>query len=141
MTISGLVSHLRWMEHYWFQVMLGGEEDRGPWTDEDPDREMRIAVQIPLAQLLDQYEASWTLTRAMTARATVPGCGGVGSGCGLLGVGSSRRSGLGRHRWRVERARSWLSWDRRLRVRWDRGSDRFLALVLLACALVCCKRL
>ena len=91
MTISGLVSHLRWMEHHWFQVMLGGEEDRGPWTDEDPDREMRIAVQIPLAQ----YEASWTLTRAMTARATVPGCGGVGSGCGLLGVGSSRRSGWG----------------------------------------------
>ena len=95
MTISGLVSHLRWMEHYWFQVMLGGEEDRGPWTDEDPDREMRIAVQIPLAQLLDQYEASWTLTRAMTARATAPGCGGVGSGCVLLGVGSSRRSGWG----------------------------------------------
>ena len=91
MTISGLVSHLRWMEHHWFQVMLGGEEDRGPWTEEDPDREMRIAVQIPLAQ----YEASWTLTRAMTARATAPGCGGVGSGRGSLGVGSSRRSGWG----------------------------------------------
>jgi hypothetical protein len=62
------------VERYWFQVMLGGEEDRGPWTDEDPDRAMRIAVQIPLAQLLDQYEASWTLTRAMTARATAPDC-------------------------------------------------------------------
>jgi uncharacterized damage-inducible protein DinB len=49
MAISGLVSHLRWMEHYWFQVMLGGEEEPRPWTDEDFDREMRIAVQIPLA--------------------------------------------------------------------------------------------
>jgi hypothetical protein len=39
--------------------------------------------------------ASWTLTRAMTARATVPGCGGVGSRRGSLGVGSSRRSGWG----------------------------------------------
>jgi uncharacterized damage-inducible protein DinB len=67
MTISGLVSHLRWMEHYWFQVMLGGEEDRGPWTDEDPDREMRIAVQIPLAQLLDQYETQCPRSRELIA--------------------------------------------------------------------------
>jgi hypothetical protein len=55
------------------------------------------------------------------------------------GIESSQR--LERHRWRVERALSWLSWDRRLQVRWDRGSDRFLAFVLLAWALVCCKRL
>lgn len=36
MTISGLVSHLRWVEHGWLEVTLLGEEDRGPWTDEDP---------------------------------------------------------------------------------------------------------
>jgi len=30
---------------------------------------------------------------------------------------------------------------RRLQVRWDRGSDRFFVFVLLAGALVCCKRL
>jgi uncharacterized damage-inducible protein DinB len=57
MTLSGLVSHLRWVEYFWFQVMLLGEEDRGPWTEEDPDREMRIAVEVPIAQLLDEYEA------------------------------------------------------------------------------------
>ena len=39
--------------------------------------------------------ASWTRTRATTAPTTVPGCGGVGSGRGSLGVGSSRRSGSG----------------------------------------------
>ena len=50
-------------------------------------------------------------------------------------------AGLGRHRWRVERALSWLSCWRRLQVRWDRGSEWFFAFVLLACALVCCKRL
>jgi IS5 family transposase len=55
------------------------------------------------------------------------------------GIESSQR--LGRHRWRVERALSWLSCYRRLQVRWDRGSDRFFAFVLLACALVCFKRL
>jgi len=48
---------------------------------------------------------------------------------------------LGRHRWRVERALSWLSCYRRLAVRWDQGSERFFAFVLLACALVCFNRL
>jgi hypothetical protein len=41
----------------------------------------------------------------------------------------------------VERALSWLSCYRRLQARWDRGSGRFFAFVLLACALVCFKRL
>jgi Protein of unknown function (DUF664) len=30
MTLAGLVNHLRWVEYYWFQVMLLGEEDHGP---------------------------------------------------------------------------------------------------------------
>ncbi|MFI5470683.1 DinB family protein [Streptomyces cacaoi] len=55
MTPSGLVNHLRWVEYYWFRVVFLGEEDEGPWTDEDPDREMRIAVDLPLAQVLDEY--------------------------------------------------------------------------------------
>jgi transposase len=55
------------------------------------------------------------------------------------GIESSQR--LGRDRWRVERALSWLSCYRRLQVRWDRGSQRWFAFVLLACALVCCNRL
>jgi hypothetical protein len=54
------------------------------------------------------------------------------------GVESSQR--LGRHRWRVERALSWLSCYRWLQVRWDRGSGRWFAFVLLACALVCFNR-
>jgi uncharacterized damage-inducible protein DinB len=55
MTMSGVINHLRWVEYYWFQVVFHGEEDRGPWTEEDPDREMRIAVNFPLTQLLDEY--------------------------------------------------------------------------------------
>jgi hypothetical protein len=47
---------------------------------------------------------------------------------------------LGRHRWKVERSLSWLSCYRRLRVRWERDSARFLAFVLLACALARFKR-
>jgi transposase len=64
---------------------------------------------------------------------------GIKSRIARRGVESSTR--LGRHRWRVERALSWLSCYRRLGVRWDRGSERFFAFVLLACALVCFNRL
>jgi transposase len=55
------------------------------------------------------------------------------------GIESSAR--LRRHRWRVERALSWLGCFRRLQVRWDRDSGRFFAFVLVACAPVCFKRL
>lgn len=55
MTMSGLINHLRWVEYYWFRVVFLGEEDEGPWTDGDPDREMRIAVDFPLSRLLAEY--------------------------------------------------------------------------------------
>ncbi|WP_329237002.1 DinB family protein [Streptomyces sp. NBC_01460] len=55
MTMNGVINHLRWVEYYWFHVVFLGEEDQGPWTDEDPDREMRIAVDFPLTQLLAEY--------------------------------------------------------------------------------------
>jgi uncharacterized damage-inducible protein DinB len=67
MTISGLVSHLRWVEHSWIEVTLLGREDRGPWTDEDPDRELRIAVDVPIDQLLAEYRASCDLHRELVA--------------------------------------------------------------------------
>ena len=67
MTLAGLVNHLRWVEYFWFQVMLLGEEDHGPWTEEDPDREMRIAVAVPIAQLLDEYEARCARYRDLVA--------------------------------------------------------------------------
>ncbi|MFB7587055.1 DinB family protein [Streptomyces sp. NPDC056169] len=67
MTMSGLINHLRWVEYYWFQVVFLGEEDQGPWTDEDPDREMRIAVDFPLAQLLDEYAEQSARYRELVA--------------------------------------------------------------------------
>src|ERR1700733_13853231 len=67
MTISGLVSHLRWVECGWIdKTLLGGTVD-APWTDEDPDREFRIAVEVPLAQLLAQYRAACDRHRRLAA--------------------------------------------------------------------------
>lgn len=67
MTICGLVSHLRWVECAWIDnKLLGGTID-APWTDEDPDREFRIAVEVPLAQLLGEYRAACARHRHLVA--------------------------------------------------------------------------
>ena len=48
------------------------------------------------------------------------------------GIESSQR--LGRHRWKAERSIAWLARCRRLRIRYDRDSERFFAFAMLACA-------
>jgi uncharacterized damage-inducible protein DinB len=67
MTIAGLVSHLHWVEYSWIQVRFLGEDDHGPWTDEDPDREFRIGVDVPLATLLTEYESQCARYRDLVA--------------------------------------------------------------------------
>ncbi len=67
MTIAGLVSHLRWVETSWIEGKLLGREIDAPWTDEDPDREFRIAVEMPLAQLLDDYRDTCARHRELVA--------------------------------------------------------------------------
>src|ERR1700735_4982509 len=67
MTISGLVSHLRWVECGGVDARLRGGVIDAPWTDEDPDREFRIAVEVPLAQLLAEYRAACARHRDLVA--------------------------------------------------------------------------
>jgi transposase len=55
------------------------------------------------------------------------------------GLESSQR--LGRHRWKVERSLAWLLANRRLTVRYERHADTLTALLHLACALLCARRL
>jgi IS5 family transposase len=44
---------------------------------------------------------------------------------------------LGRHRWTIERTGAWLGGFQRLRIRYERSSERFYALAMLACAVIC----
>jgi len=67
MTVGGLINHLRWVEYSWFQWTFLGEEDEGPWTDEEPDREMSIGAELPIAQVLAEYEAQCERYRALVA--------------------------------------------------------------------------
>ena len=50
-------------------------------------------------------------------------------------------SGLGRQRWVVERGFAWLHAFKRLRTRYERRADLHLALLQLACALICYRHL
>jgi uncharacterized damage-inducible protein DinB len=66
-TVSSLVSHLRWVEYYWIRMILLGEPDQSPITDEDPDAEMRLGLDVPLARLLAEYRASCMQLNALVA--------------------------------------------------------------------------
>ena len=57
MTMSGVVSHLRWVEWSWLHVRFLGEPDTGPWTEEEPDREFTYRLDGPLSVVLDDYVA------------------------------------------------------------------------------------
>jgi transposase len=50
-------------------------------------------------------------------------------------------SGLGAHRWVIEQSIALLHWFRRLRIRWEIRDDIHEALLSLACAIICWRRL
>jgi len=55
--------------------------------------------------------------------------------------GVPHSTGLGRHRWPVERTLSWLHQFRRLRTRWEHRADIHQAFLSLACSIICLRRL
>ena len=55
MSIAGLVSHLRWSEAFWIDVVFLGQPNQWPGTDDDSELQMRRGLQRPLAELLDEY--------------------------------------------------------------------------------------
>ncbi|MER7251078.1 DinB family protein [Kribbella sp. NPDC000426] len=69
MTVAGLVAHLRWVEYSWFSMNLLGTPDTGqtPWTEDGhPDAEM-LVDDVPLAQLLDEYDAECARSNEIVA--------------------------------------------------------------------------
>lgn len=67
MTAAGVVNHLRWVEYSWLDNRMLGEPDLGPWTDEDPDREFTVALEMPLAQVVEEYAAQCRRSREIVA--------------------------------------------------------------------------
>jgi transposase len=84
---------------------------------------------------------SCTPTRATTTRAAAATRPVAGSGYGSLGVGSRAPPASGGFAGVVERTMSWLLDFRRLALRYDRSESTISALLSLACALICHRRL
>jgi uncharacterized damage-inducible protein DinB len=55
MTMAGIVSHLRWVENLWFEIIFLGRPAAGPQFEGPEDADMMVAG-IPLAQLLEEYD-------------------------------------------------------------------------------------
>lgn len=67
MTLAGLVSHMRWVEHCWFEVLLLGRPAEGPLFEDGPeDADMRVDG-VPLARLLDEYERQCAVSNEIAA--------------------------------------------------------------------------
>ncbi|HZN19312.1 MAG TPA: DinB family protein [Micromonosporaceae bacterium] len=56
MTVAGVVSHLRWVEYIWFEVLFLGRPAQGPASADGPEDAEMMVEGVPLAQLLDEYD-------------------------------------------------------------------------------------
>ena len=111
----------------------------------------RSGAILPAAQVLPDpglvvpIVPSMSVQLAVRARHDYPTCRqllrrrGITPRIARRGIESTIR--LGRHRWKVERSLAWLLANRRLTVRYERRADLLTALLDLACALVCARRL
>lgn len=66
MTMAGIVSHLRWVENCWFEVLFLGGPAVGPQF-EDPEDSDLMVDDVPLAQLLDDYRLQCEVSNRIIA--------------------------------------------------------------------------
>jgi hypothetical protein len=90
MTMAGLVSHLRWVEHCWFEVLfLDRPSEANPqFSDELEDADWRVN-DVPLAQLLAEYDRQCATSNEIVA----------GHSLDEPGRNAQFRSGAGSLRW------------------------------------------
>lgn len=66
-TVSGVVNHMRWVEHSWVENRFIDGPDLGPWTDDSPDQEFIDGASTSLAVVLQDYTAQAQRTDAVVA--------------------------------------------------------------------------
>ena len=76
MTMAGLVSHLRWVERCWLEVLfLGRPAGANPQFGDVEDAAF-LVDDVPLAQLLSDYERQCAVSNEITAAASLDDTGG-----------------------------------------------------------------
>ena len=67
MTMAGIVAHLRWVEYSWFHLNFLGVPDTGqtPWTEGGHEDAEMFVDDVPLAQLLDEYDEECARSNAI----------------------------------------------------------------------------
>lgn len=67
MTMAGIVSHLRWTEHCWFEVLFLGRPATGPMF-EGPEEDADMMVDgLPLARLIEDYQRQCAVSNEIIA--------------------------------------------------------------------------
>jgi uncharacterized damage-inducible protein DinB len=70
-TLAGLVSHLLYVERFWFTVVVDGDENAPlPWNDDDPEADPDVDWKPaePLADLVRMYEEECARSNEILAR-------------------------------------------------------------------------
>ncbi|WP_409330512.1 DinB family protein [Trujillonella humicola] len=72
MTVAGIVSHLRWTEHCWFEVLVAGAPTgtNVQFDESRPDADMQVEG-APLQRLLDEYAAQCARSNEIVAAAAL----------------------------------------------------------------------
>ena len=71
MTVAGLVSHLRWTEHCWFEVLfLDRPADVNPQFGDVDDADFQVDG-VPLARLVGEYTAQCAVSNEIVAAASL----------------------------------------------------------------------
>ncbi|MCQ4209668.1 DinB family protein [Streptomyces longispororuber] len=76
MTMAGLISHMRWVEHTWLEVLfLGGDEKQNPSFDETVEDADWHTDGATLKDLLAAYEAQCARSNEIAAAASLDDVG------------------------------------------------------------------
>lgn len=67
MSVSGVVNHMRWVEHSWVENRFINGPDLGPWSDESPDQEFIDGAATAITQVLRDYASQVERTDAIIA--------------------------------------------------------------------------
>lgn len=66
LTPVGVISHLRWLEHFWCEVVLAGRRNRAPYRLDDPQAERQVEPET-IAQAVAEYTEQCDVSREVLA--------------------------------------------------------------------------